>query len=138
VRAQLERWGVGPGTTLITGGARRADIIAAEAALARGAALRLVLACEPDDFVPASVALPATDWADRFRTVLGRSDVEVVGGSDDEVYARTNQRIIECAREIDERPHALVVWNGEKGDGPAAQTTSSPGCAASPAASASS
>jgi hypothetical protein len=118
VRHQLERWDVGPGTTLITGGARGADIIAAEAALARGAAVRLVLAREPDDFVSGSVALPATDWEERFRTLLGRSEVEVVGGSGDEVYERTNQRILDCAREIDERPHALIVWDGKTGDGP--------------------
>jgi len=118
VRDQLERWDVGPGTTLVTGGARGADIIAAEAALDRGAALRLVLAREPDDFVSGSVALPATDWEERFRALLGRSDVEVVVGSDDDVYARTNARIIERAREIAEHPHALIVWNGAEGDGP--------------------
>jgi hypothetical protein len=118
VSEQLKRWDVGPGTTLVTGGARGADIIAAEVALARGAALRLVLAREPDDFVSSSVALPATDWEERFRALLGHSDVEVVGGSDDDVYALTNQRIIDRAREIDERPHALIVWNGAKGDAP--------------------
>ena len=118
VRDQLERWDVGPGTTLVTGGARGVDIIAAEAALARGAALRLVLAREPHDFVSGSVALPTTDWEERFRALLRQSDVEVVGGADNEVYARTNERIIERAREIDEHPHALIVWNGEKGDGP--------------------
>ena len=57
VQAALERWDVGPGTTLVTGGARGADIVAAEAARARGARLRLVLACRPDDFVRVSVAL---------------------------------------------------------------------------------
>jgi hypothetical protein len=118
VRDQLERWDVGQGTTLVTGGARGADIIAAEIALERGAALRLVLAREPDEFVSGSVALPATDWEERFRALLGRADVEVVGGSGNEVYALANERIIERAREIDERPHALIVWNGEQGDGP--------------------
>jgi PAS domain-containing protein len=118
VREQLERWDVGPGTTLVTGGARGADIIAAEAALARDASLRLVLAREPDEFASTSVALPQTDWEERFRALLGRSDVEVVDGSDGDVYARTNERIIERARAVDERPHALIVWNGEKGDGP--------------------
>lgn len=117
VRDQFERWNVGPGTTLVTGGARGADIAAAEAALDRGASVRLVLAREPDEFVATSVALPGTDWEQRFRALLDRSDVEIVGGSDDEVYARTNARIIERARDIDEEPNALIVWNGEKGDG---------------------
>lgn len=51
--------------------------------------------------------------------MLGQADVEVVGGpDDDDVYERTNDRIIAAAREIDDRPHAIIVWNGDKGDGP--------------------
>jgi len=118
VQAALERWHVGPGTTLVTGGARGADIVAAEAARARGARLRLVLARPPEDFVKGSVALPGTDWAERFYALLGQADVEVVDGPDDDVYARTNDRIIAIARGIDDRPHAIIVWNGDKGDGP--------------------
>lgn len=118
VREQLERWRVGPGTTLLTGGARGADIIAAEAALERGAAVHIVLAREPDDFVLDSVKLPQSDWEERFQTLVARADVEVVGGSGDDVYERTNERIIERAREVDDHPFALVVWNGEEGDGP--------------------
>jgi hypothetical protein len=116
VRDQFARWHVGPGTTLITGGARGADIIAAETALDCGASVRLVLAHEPDEFVADSVALPGTDWEERFRALLVRSEVEVVGGSDEDVYARTNARIIERARAIDTQPDALIVWNGEEGD----------------------
>jgi hypothetical protein len=118
VEAALERWDVGPGTTLVTGGARGADIVAAEAARERGARLRLVLALEPDEFVSASVALPGTDWEQRFRALLTEADVEVVDGPGDDVFERTNERILEVAREIDERPHAVIVWNGETGDGP--------------------
>jgi hypothetical protein len=119
VEAALERWEVGPRTTLVTGGARGADIIAAEAARRRGASLRLVLALEPDEFVARSVALPGTGWERRFRALLLEADVEVAGGpDDDEVFARTNDRIIEIAREIDERPYAVIVWDGEGGDGP--------------------
>jgi hypothetical protein len=119
VGAVFERWNVGPGTTLVTGGARGADIIAAEAALARGARVRLVLALEPDEFVSRSVALPGTDWEPRLRALLAQATVEVVGGPDDgELFARTNSRIAEVADELDERPHAVIVWNGEKGDGP--------------------
>jgi hypothetical protein len=119
VRSAFERWGVGPGTTLVTGGARGADIVAAEEARACGAALRLVLALEPDEFVARSVAIPGTSWEQRFRELLGHADVEVVDGpDDDEVFARTNKRIIEVARGIDEQPHAVIVWDGKQGDGP--------------------
>src|SRR5262245_30800712 len=78
VRDALDDWGVGPSTTLITGGARGADLLAAEAARERGAAVRLLLAFGPDEFEEQSVALPGTDWADRFRAMLGEADVEVV------------------------------------------------------------
>lgn len=118
VNDQFERWSVGPGTILLTGCARGADIIAAEAALERGAEVRLVLAREPGDFVADSVSLPQTDWEERFHALVSRADVEIVGGSGDDVYARTNDRIIEHAREIDDHPRALIVWTGEEGDGP--------------------
>ena len=118
VRAALERWHVGADTTLVTGGARGADIVGAEAARERGARLRLVLAFEPATFVARSVALAGTDWERRFYALLPEAEVEVAGGADDdEVFARTNERIIEVARMIDERPHAVIVWNGEEGDG---------------------
>jgi hypothetical protein len=119
VRTAFERWHVGPGTTLVTGAARGADIVAAEAARARGARLRLVLALEPDEFAARSVALPGTDWEARFRALLEDADVEVVDApDDDDVFERTNERIIEVARDLDPRPHAVVVWDGQEGDGP--------------------
>lgn len=65
-----------------------------------------------------SVALPGPDWEQRFRRLLGQADVEVVDGpDDDDLFPRTNERVIEVAREIDERPHAVIVWHGEEGDG---------------------
>ncbi len=119
VRHALAGWSVGEGTTVVTGGARGADIIAAEQARARGAALRLVLALDPDEFVARSVAIPGTDWEQRFRALLMQADVEVVDGpDDDELFARTNQRIIEAAHEIHPRPHAVIIWDGKEGDGP--------------------
>lgn len=119
VERALADWDAGPATTLICGGARGADLIAAERALARGARVRLVLALAVDEFVRRSVALPDTDWEARFRRVLRRAEVEVVDGPDDEqVFARANARMIELARALDERPHAIVVWDGREGDGP--------------------
>jgi hypothetical protein len=117
VRDAFERWGVGPATTVVTGGARGADIVAAEEARARGARVRLVLSSEPDEFVAESVALPGTDWEQRFRTLLADADHEVVDPGDD-VFVRTNERILQIARSLDEQPHALIVWDGQEGDGP--------------------
>lgn len=118
IRGVLAQWDVGADTTVVTSGARGADIVAAEEARARGARLRLVLALEPDAFEERSVAIDGTNWAARFRALLPQAEVEVVGGSGEDVFARTNQRIIELARELTPRPYAIIVWNGEEGDGP--------------------
>lgn len=119
IASALDGWKVGSGTTLITGAARGADIIAAEHALERSAGVRVVLALPQEEFERRSVALPDTDWVERFRRVLGRAEVEVLDGPyDDSAFGRANARMIEVARELDERPHAVVVWNGEEGDGP--------------------
>lgn len=119
VSAALRQWNVGPGTTLVTGGARGADILAAEAARDRGARIRIVLASQPDDFAKSSVALPGTDWERRFYALLGLADVEVVTGpQDDDIYSRANDRILEIAYSIDDQPYAIIVWNGAAGDGP--------------------
>lgn len=119
ISSALSGWEVGSGTTLITGAARGADIIAAEAALARSARVRVVLALPQEEFERQSVALPGTDWVDRFRSVLERAEVEVIDGPyDDGTFARANARMIQVARGLDESPYAVVVWNGEEGDGP--------------------
>ena len=121
VRSALDGWDVGPGTTVVSGGARGADVIAGEQALARGARVKLVLALPPDEFERRSVALSGTDWAARFRRLLQHAEVEVVGsrGDADDVFECANTRIIEVARALGGgRPRALVVWDGNAGDGP--------------------
>jgi hypothetical protein len=119
VREALDAWGVGASTTLITSGARGADLLAAEAARERGAKVRMLLALPPDEFEERSVALPGTDWADRFRAMLSTAEVEVVEHLPDaDVFEGTNARIIEVARALDPEPFALIVWNGQEGDGP--------------------
>jgi hypothetical protein len=119
VAEALKDWSVGPDTVLITGAARGADLIAAEQALDLGASIRVVLALPPDEFERVSVALPDTNWSERFRKVLGRSDVEVLDGQSDEgAFARANTRMLEIAWQLDPHPYALIVWNGQPGDGP--------------------
>jgi len=116
VREAFDDWAVDGSTTLITGGARGADLLAAEAARDRGAEVRVMLALPPDEFEARSVG---TDWADRFRTALAAAEVEVIGHPpDDDVFARTNAHMIEIARALDPEPHALIVWDGREGDGP--------------------
>lgn len=124
IRSVLEAWSIGSQTTLITSGARGADIVAAEEALTRGARVILCLALAPDEFERASVALPDGDWSSRFRALLGTVEVRVLrdevpdAPTGDDVYARTNQWILDVALSMDEAPHAVIVWNGREGDGP--------------------
>jgi hypothetical protein len=117
-RAALERWHVGPPTTLVTSGASGADLIAAEEALALGAAVHLVLPLPPDQFETRSVAAPGADWVDRFRRVREVAETEVLEDSPvGDRFARANARIVELAQSRDPQPHAIVVWNGQRGDG---------------------
>jgi hypothetical protein len=121
VRGALDAWGVGPETTVVTGGANGTDIIVAEECLARGADAVICLALPPDEFERRSVAGREGDWTERFRALLDRADLRVLPDppSEDELFARTNHWIVETARSLaDDPPHVLLVWNGKEGDGP--------------------
>jgi hypothetical protein len=120
----FEDWHVGPGTTIISGGARGVDIIAAERGHARGAHVMLCLALPPAEFQQRSVDQPGTDWGDRFRRLLSVADVQELpataseAAEGDQVFARTNEWMVDTARRIDAKPHALIVWDGTAGGGP--------------------
>jgi uncharacterized protein len=120
----FDAWGVGPGTTILCGGARGADILAGEAGLRRGAAIYVCLALPADEFERCSVVLPGSDWATRFRSLLERAEVEVAAGSDDtstdgaDVFERANARLVDLANSRTDRPYAALVWDGKRGDGP--------------------
>ncbi len=65
--------------------------------------------------------LPGTDWHARFEEVRARAEVEVLPAGaavGDEVFARVNAWMAEEAYGLDERPRAIVVWDGKPGDGP--------------------
>jgi hypothetical protein len=119
VRKVFDEWRVGPTGTVVTGGARGADITAAEEGLARGAGVVLCLAQPPERFVHESVELAGTDWEQRFRRLIAVADVRQLkdppeGGP---VYVRTNAWMIDVARTMDPDPHAVFVWDGRAGDG---------------------
>jgi hypothetical protein len=122
--AALDRWGVDETTTLVTGGARGTDIIVAELARTRGASVVLCLALPPEAFNERSVALPGTDWSQRFAALLEVADVrvldtEVDSAAGDDAFERTNAWIIQVAHALGgPRPHTVLVWDGNTGDGP--------------------
>jgi hypothetical protein len=124
IREIFDGWQVGPGTTVISGGARGADIIAAEEGHLRGAHVILCLALPPEEFQRRSVDLPGTDWGSRFRRLLSIAEVRELptdaGGvaSDDEVFAHANKWMVDTAQQFDAQPCAVIVWDGRTGDGP--------------------
>jgi hypothetical protein len=124
----FDDWGVGPGTLLVSGGARGADIIAAEQALLAGAEVWLLLALADDDFIAASVAIEGTDWEARYRALRVRcpswfqeDELGPVSTSDEgAIFARNNDWCLEvgAAQAPSGGLRALAVWDGSTGDGP--------------------
>src|SRR4051795_4392608 len=101
VRDALAAWQVGPGSTVVCGGARGADLIVAEEALARGARILLCLALPREEFIRRSVDIPGTDWAARFERIAGLAEIRVLGdangGGRHDVFARANAWMVDVA-----------------------------------------
>ncbi|MDP9388508.1 MAG: hypothetical protein M3Q48_11515 [Actinomycetota bacterium] len=121
----LRRWGVGEGALVISGGARGADILVAEQAMARGAEVWLLVALPDDEFLAASVDAPGGDWAARYRDLRRRCptwfQTEELGPArdDEDVFERNNNWCLEAAR-AQAPPGGLrvvAVWDGRPGDG---------------------
>jgi hypothetical protein len=119
----LDEWRVGPGAIVICGGARGADIIAAEEGHSRGAHVVLCLALPPEKFERRSVDLPGTEWRERFRRLLKVAEVRQLpegagdASADDEAFDRANKWMIDMAHRLARRPYAVIVWDGRPGDG---------------------
>ncbi|MGH3913430.1 MAG: hypothetical protein ACRDTC_08470 [Pseudonocardiaceae bacterium] len=121
IRQLLERWSIGSRDLVVTGGARGADLIAAEQALARGANVTLLLAFPPEEFIERSVILPDSDWSARFEAVRERATTlvatEVFGPAGEESpYVRTNRWLLDHAQALDVPMRAIAVWDGRTGD----------------------
>jgi len=92
-----------------------ADLVVLEQALAAGLRPQVVLPFPVDRFEETSVASRGAGWVDRYRRVVaeveaGRGEVEILGETeDDEVYVRTNGRLLERAGQLLEPEEAVVV-----------------------------
>lgn len=125
VAAAFGDWEVGSGTLLVSGGARGADIIAAEQALARGAEVWLLLALPDEEFLATSVAIPGTDWEERFARLRRRCptwfQADELGPptGDEDVFERNNDWCLAVAssQATEGNLRVLVVWDGDRGDG---------------------
>lgn len=115
----------------MTQGAAGGDIVFAEAALARGARLRLLLPLDENEFVARSI-LPAEDgvaWRDRFDALLRRigaagcSEAPVALGDladGDDPFVRGNRWLLDeaFAAASPQAPQVVCLWDGRGGDGP--------------------
>ena len=124
---QLARWGADAQTLAICGGAPGSDILFAEACLARGAHLRLLLPFSIEKFGRETFEGTPPTWWRRFEALLPRCEVlcqpDVLGPLPPGAIAheRNNLWILDHARSQLPRGSisALLVWDQqETGDGP--------------------
>jgi len=125
----LDAIGAGPDDLALTQGAAGADLLFAEACLARGVPLRLLLPLAERDFVAASL-LPVVDgsaWHARFRAVVDRLDEPpreaplalgpLAPGED--AFVRANLWLLDSALAFGaDKLICICLWDGGGGDGP--------------------
>lgn len=106
-----------------------ADIVIAEALLARGADLELVFPFHLDEFRDVSVRPAGGDWAERFERCLARARTTTFATEDsflddDDLFNYANQLAIGLAlqrsRALDGEARLLAVWDGGGAGGPLA------------------
>ncbi len=125
IASTLEGLGVGREDLAICSGACGGDLLFAEAALVRGAALEIYIPFEEPTFLENSVDFADHDWRERFFAVKSRATLhvapEVLGALPDgaDPYERTNLWMLESAMRFgSERVDFVCLWNGQGGDGP--------------------
>lgn len=127
VDAWLDAHAVGPADRAVCGGASGADIVFAEACLARGASLDLLLARPVEEFVRSSVLPDGPGWEARFRALLAAPRVRVRVQADllgpvpegENRYARNNRWMLSHALSLVSASsvHVLAVWDGDRASG---------------------
>jgi hypothetical protein len=127
--AALDDLGAGPEDLALTQGAAGGDLLFAEACLARGVPLRLLLPLALPEFIAASL-LPVVDgaaWHARFRAVVDRLDEPpreapaVLGplAPAEDAFVRANLWLLESALAFGaDRLVCICLWDGRGGDGP--------------------
>lgn len=125
IRAVLDRLDAGPADLALTQGAAGGDLLFAEACVARGVPVRLLLPLPEPVFIERSVAPSAGDWVERYRRLRGQLAVApaVLPGSpqsdDADVFERCNRWLLDTALGSGSaQVHLIGLWNGAVGDGP--------------------
>lgn len=121
----VDALGAAPGDLALCGGACGGDLLFAEAALARGAALELYLPFDEASFVSKSVDFAGADWRARYAAARAAGTLHVLpdepgprpAGANP--YELNNLRMLEAASRFGaERLHFICLWDGQGGDGP--------------------
>ena len=117
---------IGPGDIGICGAARGGDILFGEECVQRGAGLRLFLPLPLQDFVAASITLPAaidSDWQGRLMRLMDRATViqadTAKADTPEQPFVVNNARMLADARDLaaPDAPYALLLWDGLIPDG---------------------
>lgn len=104
------------------------DIVAAEALLARGVELNIVMPFEERDFIEQSVLPGGPGWEERYRfclrgakRVIHASPMAYFGNPDQYGYASRMAMGLACLRaeHLAAEPLQLAIWDGQASDGPA-------------------
>jgi class 3 adenylate cyclase len=104
-----------------------ADILVAEAVLARGGELRVVLPFGAEEFADVSVAPAGASWMQRFERCLERATGVFVAcdsayGGDDELFLHASRIAMGMAHNraavLATPPRQLAVWDGQPARGP--------------------
>jgi hypothetical protein len=128
IAAALATLDAGPQDLAFTQGAAGGDVLFAEACLARGVPLRLLLPLAEDEFIARSL-LPVADgaaWQARFRAVARlagapREAPRELGAlaAGEDPFVRGNLWLLASARAAGaERLCCICLWDGAGGDGP--------------------
>ncbi len=127
IAAKLDKLGGGAQDVGLCGGACGGDLLFAEALLARGARLALLLAFDEASFLARSVDFAGDDWRRRFFAVKADPRTRVMLPPDTlgplpegaDPYERTNLWLLESALAFGpEKVEFVCLWNGGGGDGP--------------------
>jgi hypothetical protein len=127
IAAALDRLAAGPADLALTQGANGGDLLFAEACLARGVPLRLMLPEPEDAFIAHSVhgAAGPHDWPARYRAVRTRATGEPVVMRADpaaqlDPFERCNHWLLAAALAHGvQRLRFVCLWDGApQGDGP--------------------
>ena len=127
IEKELADWGTGSNDVGISGGACGTDILFAEACLARGARILLLIPLPEETFLKKSVAFADADWEARYRALRAKCETrfqhEALGppARGENVFERNNLWCLEVALSFvpPRRIHTLLVWDElPAGDGP--------------------